>query len=89
MKYKLFKIINQTGRKPISIWVLEDENRKFGEVIIGKNIKANNILTRYFTDDVAVCQDLKCLKKALNRFAIARNLREGTDVRKRLEDYLR
>ena len=84
MVYKNIFNINRAGRKTVSCYARTDKERLYDEVIIGFNIKPENIRTRRFDDTISICQNSKEIKDVLAKYGITRivNNRYLDDIKK-------
>ena len=86
MAYKNIFNINKNGSKTVSAYAKCDETRMYNEIIIGYNIKPENIRTRRFDYSVSVCQTPQELKKALTRYSVTRFV--NNDFKVELKKYM-
>lgn len=84
MEYKNIFNINKPGEKTISAYGLAEDGRMYNEIIIGYNIKPDNVKYRRFDYSVTVCQTPQELKKALTKYGATRivNNRFKDELRK-------
>jgi len=88
MNYKKIYESRKQGLKPVSVWVKSDPKRSFDEVIIGQNIKTDNIVYKRFDYPVAICQNTRELRESLKKFGIYDNVLRSKSAKQQLVDYV-
>jgi len=86
MKYKKIYEVKKPGLRPVSVWVKNDPSRLFDEVIIGQNIKEDNVKYKRFDYSVEFCQSEKELRQALKKFDIFNNVMKSKSASQQLAE---
>ncbi len=74
MKYVNIFNINRPSEKTVSAYGYAEDGRMYNEIIIGYNIKPDNIKYKRFDYSVTVCQTPQEVKKALTKYGVTRTV---------------
>jgi len=88
MIYKKIYESRKPGLRPVSVWIKSDPKRSFDEVIVGQEIKEDNIKYKRFNFPVAICQNAKELRNALKKFNIYNNIMKSKSAGRQLMEYV-